>query len=125
MVWSRVSKPARNAAQRGSSGRTILAVARGGYVAGQSVRFQVAPDRRSVRTFVARVKCDRRLVVHGVRLHGGRRFGYRGRVPAGKGHAVRVQIVGRFLNTHRVRGFVRARSAGCDSGKVRFIARLS
>jgi hypothetical protein len=38
---------------------------------------------------------------------------------------VTLEIAGRFLDRRRVRGYVRAHSAKCDSGKTRFLARLS
>ena len=102
-----------------------LAVPRGGYVFGSSGRFQIAPDLRTVRTFHARVKCARTVVIPAMSLRGGSRFAYRGQIRAGNKRAVQLDVAGRFLDSSRVRGFVRARSAGCDSGKVRFLARLS
>jgi hypothetical protein len=102
-----------------------LAVPRGGYVFGRSGRFQIAPGLRTVRMFHARVKCAPNVVIPAMTLHGGSRFAYRGQIRAGKKRAVQVEVAGRFLDSSRVRGFVRARSAGCDSGKVRFLARLS
>jgi hypothetical protein len=102
-----------------------LAVPRGGYVFGRSGRFQIAPGLRTVRMFHARVKCAPNVVIPAMTLRGGRRFAYRGQIRAGKKRAVQLEVAGRFLDSSRVRGFVRARSAGCDSGKVRFLARLS
>jgi hypothetical protein len=107
-----------------SGGLNILAVANGGYVFGRSGRFQVARDRRTVRRFQARVKCAGQLVLPPLPLLGGNRFSYRGQVRTRKG-PVRLEVSGRFLERSRVRGFVRARSAGCDSGNVHFLARLS
>ena len=101
------------------------AVPRGGYVFGRSGRFQIAPGLRTVRMFHARVKCAPNVVIPAMSLRGGSRFAYRGRIRAGKKRAVQLEVAGRFLDSSRVRGFVRARSAGCDSGKVRFLARLS
>jgi hypothetical protein len=75
--------------------------------------------------FHARVKCAPNVVIPTMSLRGGRRFGYRGQIRAGKKRAVQLEVAGRFLDSSRVRGFVRAHSAGCDSGKVRFLAKLS
>ena len=108
-----------------SDRRRNLAVPRGGYIFGRSGRFQVAPDRLTVRMFHARVKCAPALVIPAMSLRGGSRFSHRGQIRAGKGPAVRLEVAGRFLDSSRVRGFIRARSPGCDSGKVRFLARLS
>jgi hypothetical protein len=102
-----------------------LAVPRGGYVFGRSGRFQIAPGLRTVRMFHARVKCAPNVVIPAMTLRGGSRFAYHGQIRAGKKRAVQLEVAGRFLDSSRVRGFVRARSAGCDSGKVRFLARLS
>jgi hypothetical protein len=104
--------------------RKNVAVPRGGYVFGRSGRFQIAADRRTVRMFRARVRCARRLVIPSMSLHHGRRFSYRGQTRNG-GRVVRFKVFGRFLDENRVRGFVRASSARCDSGSVRFLARLS
>jgi hypothetical protein len=106
----------------------MLAVARGGYISGRSVRFQIASDRRTVRVFEARIKCARRVVVHELRLRGGRRFGYRGQVGRADGKPLMLRISGRLLSRRRVTGLVRARSPRspkCDSGKIRFVARLT
>ena len=102
-----------------------LAVPRGGYVFSRSGRFQIAPDLRTVRMFHARVKCARNVVIPAMSLRGGSRFAYRGQIRASNKRGVQLEVAGRFLDSSRVRGFVRARSAGCDSGKVRFLARLS
>jgi hypothetical protein len=75
--------------------------------------------------FHARVKCAPNVIIPAMSLRGGSRFAYRGQIRAGKKLAVQLEVAGRFLDPSRVRGFVRARSAGCDSGKVRFLARLS
>lgn len=72
--------------------------------------------------FHAQVKCAGSLVIPALSLRGGKRFSYEGQIRAGK---VRLAVAGRFLDSRRVRGFVRARSAGCDSGRIRFLARLS
>jgi hypothetical protein len=105
--------------------RKTLAVARGGYIFGRSGRFQIAADLGTVRMFRAQVKCARILVIPAISLHDGSRFGYRGQIRAGKKPAVQLEVAGRFLDSSRVRGFVHAHSLGCDSGKVRFLARLS
>jgi hypothetical protein len=78
-----------------------------------------------VRMFHAQVKCAPNVVIPAMSLRGGSRFAYSGRIRAGKKGAVQLEVAGRFLDSSRVRGFVRARSAGCDSRKVRFLARLS
>jgi hypothetical protein len=119
------SSPGRGAGGPATTLAGGLAVPRGGYVFGRSGRFQIAPDLRTVRMFHARVKCARNVVIPAMSLRGGSRFAYRGQIRAGEKRAVQLEVAGRFLNSSRVRGFVRARSAGCDSGKVRFLARLS
>jgi hypothetical protein len=119
------SSPGQGAGGPATSLASGLAVPRGGYVFGRSGRFQIAPGLRTVRMFHARVKCAPNVVIPAMSLRGGRRFAYRGRIRAGKKRAVQLEVAGRFLDSSRVRGFVRARSAGCDSGKVRFLARLS
>jgi len=108
-----------------SGRRDDLAVARGGYIFGRSGRFQIARDLRTVRMFHAGTKCARSFVIPAMSLRGGSRFSYRGRIRAAKRSAVRVEVAGHFLDSSRVRGFFRAHSAGCDSGKVSFLARLS
>jgi hypothetical protein len=75
--------------------------------------------------FHAGVKCAGNVVIPAMSLRGGSRFAYRGQIRAGKKRAVRLEVAGRFLDSSRVQGFVRARAAGCDSGKVSFLARLS
>jgi len=119
------SSPGQGAGGPATSLASGLAVPRGGYVFGRSGRFQIAPGLRTVRMFHARVKCAPNVVIPAMSLRGGSRFAYRGRIRAGKKRAVQLEVAGRFLDSSRVRGFVRARSAGCDSGKVRFLARLS
>lgn len=104
--------------------KTLLAVPRGGYVFGRSGRFQVSADGQRVRLFQTRLSCARRVVVATIPLHGGTRFSYGGRLRRGK-RLVTLEIAGRFLDRRRVRGYVRAHSAKCDSGKSRFLARLS
>ena len=119
------SSPGQGAGGPATSLASGLAVPRGGYVFGRSGRFQIAPGLRTVRMFHARVKCAPNVVIPAMSLRGGSRFAYRGQIRAGKKRAVQLEVAGRFLDSSRVRGFVRARSAGCDSGKVRFLARLS
>jgi hypothetical protein len=120
-----MSSPEQGAVGPATSLASGLAVPRGGYVFGRSGRFQIAPGLRTVRMFHARVKCAPNVVIPAMSLRGGSRFAYRGQIRAGKKRAVQLEVAGRFLDSSRVRGFVRARSAGCDSGKVRFLARLS
>jgi hypothetical protein len=119
------SSPGQGAGGPATSLASGLAVPRGGYVFGRSGRFQIAPGLRTVRMFHARVKCAPNVIIPAMSLRGGSRFAYRGQIRAGKKLAVQLEVAGRFLDPSRVRGFVRARSAGCDSGKVRFLARLS
>jgi hypothetical protein len=119
------NSPGQDAAGPATSLATGLAVPRAGYVFGRSGRFQIAPGLRTVRMFHAQVKCASNVVIPAMSLRGGSRFAYRGQVRAGKERAVQLEVAGRFLDSSRVRGFVRARSAGCDSRKVRFLARLS
>jgi len=115
---------ARRASARTGRAKTLLAVPRGGYVFGRSGRFQVSADRQRIRLFQTRLSCARRVVVATIPLHGGTRFGYGGRLRRGK-RLVTLEIAGRFLDRRRVSGYVRAHSAKCDSGKSRFLARLS
>ena len=115
---------AHRATARIGRAKTLLAVPRGGYVFGRSGRFQVSADRQSIRLFQTRLSCARRVVVATIPLHGGTRFSYGGRLRRGKS-LVTLEIAGRFLDRRRVRGYVRAHSAKCDSGKSRFLARLS
>jgi hypothetical protein len=115
---------AHRASARTGRAKTLLAVPRGGYVFGRSGRFQVSADGQRVRLFQTRLSCARRVVVATIPLHGGARFSYGGRLRRGK-HFVALEIAGRFLDRRRVRGYVRAHSANCDSGKSRFLARLS
>jgi hypothetical protein len=121
---SPLSLKPRHATRRNTSELKVLAVPRGGYVSGRSVRFQIAANRRTVTVFQARVNCARHVVVRALSLHHGSRFSYRGRIRA-RDELVRLRVFGRFIDKRRVRGYVRARSAGCDSGKIRFLARLS
>lgn len=120
-------QPARETSSpgQGAGGPSGLAVPSGGYVFGRSGRFQIAPGLRTVRMFQARVKCAPNVIIPAMSLRGGSRFAYRGQIRAGQKRAVQLEVAGLFLDSSRVRGFVRARSAGCDSGKVRFLARLS
>lgn len=106
-------------------GRSGVAVPRGGYIFGRSGRFQIARDLSAVRMFHAGVKCARNLVIPTIVLRDGNRFAYRGQIRGGAKKPVRLEVVGRFLDPRRARGFVRARSAACDSGRVRFLAKLS
>jgi hypothetical protein len=122
---SETSSPGQGAGGPATSLASGLAVPRGGYVFGRSGRFQIAPGLRTVRMFHARVKCAPNVVIPAMSLRGGSRFAYRGQIRAGRKRAVQLEVAGRFLDSSRVRGFVRARSTGCDSGKVRFLARLS
>ena len=115
---------ARRASAHTGRAKTLLAVPRGGYVFGRSGRFQVSADRQRIRLFQTRLSCARRVVVATIPLHGGTRFGYGGRLRRGK-RLVTLEIAGRFLDRRRVSGYVRAHSAKCDSGKSRFLARLS
>lgn len=119
------SSPGQGAVQPPPSLATGLAVPRGGYVFGRSGRFQIAPDLRTVRMFHAQVKCAPNVVIPAMSLRAGSRFAYSGQIRAGKKRALQLEVAGRFLDSSRVRGFVHARSAGCDGGKVRFLARLS
>jgi hypothetical protein len=123
-VKSTAATPARRASARTGRAETLLAVPRGGYVFGRSGRFQVSPDRQRIRLFQTRLSCARRVVVATIPLHSGTRFSYGSRLRRGK-RLVTLEIAGRFLDRRRVRGYVRAHSAKCDSGKSRFLARLS
>jgi hypothetical protein len=124
-----LSSPGQGAAGRAptlTGGRhSSVAVPQGGYIFGRSGRFQIARDVTAVRMFHAGVKCARKLVIPTISLRDGSRFSYRGAIGAGTKTSVRLEVVGRFLNPRQVRGFIRARSAGCDSGNVHFLARLS
>jgi hypothetical protein len=115
---------AHRARARTGRAKTLLAVPRGGYVFGRSSRFQVSADRQRIRLFQTRLSCARRVVVASIPLHGGTRFSYGGRLRRGK-RFVTLEIAGSFLDRRRVRGYVRAHSPKCDSGKSRFLARLS
>jgi hypothetical protein len=121
----KTSPPRQGAGVPATSLASGLAVPRGGYIFGRSGRFQIAPGLRTVRMFHARVKCAPNVDIPAMSLRGGSRFAYRGPIRAGKKRALQLEVAGRFLDSGRVRGFVRAHSAGCDSGKVRFLARLS
>lgn len=121
---STAATQAHRAGARTGRAKTLLAVPRGGYVFGRSGRFQVSADGQRIRLFQTRLNCARRVVVATIPLHGGTRFSYGGRLRRGK-RLVTLEIAGRFLDSWRVRGYVRAHSAKCDSGKSRFLARLS
>jgi hypothetical protein len=100
-----------------------IPVARGGYVFGRSGRFLVAGDLSRVRSFQAQVRCAGRISIPAIRLRQSR-FGYSDRVRVRR-QAVQVKVVGHFLDRDTARGYVRASSRRCDSGKVPFVARLS
>jgi hypothetical protein len=123
-VKSAAATQAHRANARTGRAETLLAVPRGGYVFGSSGRFQVSADLQRIRLFQTRLSCARRVVVATIPLHSGTRFSYGSRLRRGK-RLVTLEIAGRFLDRRRVRGYVRAHSAKCDSGKSRFLARLS
>jgi hypothetical protein len=101
------------------------AVAGGGYVFGREGRFQIGASLRTVRLFHARVRCARSVSVKAIPLTRGGRFAYHARVRGRGGAKIRLDVVGRFVRPARASGFVRARAGTCDSGKVRFLAKLS
>ena len=86
--------------------------------------FLVASDLRTVKLFQARVRCAGRISIPTMPLDDGRRFTYRKRLRVRR-VALRFEVAGRFRDRRTALGYLRARSAQCDSGKVPFVARLS
>ncbi len=85
--------------------------------------FLVASDLRTVKLFQARVRCAGRISIPAMPLDG-RRFTYRKRLRVRR-VALQFELAGRFRDRRTALGYLRARSARCDSGKIPFVARLS
>jgi hypothetical protein len=83
-------------------------------------RFQVDNTGRSVMSFHVTTSCGE-ISVPRIPIAGGTRFTFAGQV----GGPARVTIDGAFLSALRVRGLLRVRSPGCDTGVITLTARLS
>jgi hypothetical protein len=91
----------------------------GGYFFGRS-HFRASADGRALLDFVVATECAPSLTLPRIQVGSGGAFGYTGTVDGRS-----VVLDGRFSSPQRAEGTVRVRAAGCDSGAIRFSARLS
>jgi hypothetical protein len=115
---------AKRAAPRHATVPTF-AIAGGGYVFGRRGHFRVSANRRFVREFDAGLRCARSIVVARIPLRRDRLFSYHADLHDRRGVPVRLDLAGRFRARSLATGIVHASSRRCDSGDVRFVARLS
>jgi hypothetical protein len=98
----------------------IRPVPGGGYIFGKGGTLLVSPDGSSIERFQAFADCAPKTPLTGIVIDLDGAF-----VAVGSLEGTAFELDGRFQSSRIARGFVRFNKAGCDSGKVAFVARLS
>lgn len=97
---------------------------RSGYIFGVRGRFALSATGRAVVGFSPDTRCGQLFTLPAMRIGRDGRFGFAG-APPGTDDKSRFQLHGLFVRPTVVRGTMRLRTNHCDTGVMRFTARLS